>query len=186
MTYPGLGGQQRPPLGIPQGQSPVLGIQAGVPAPRAFWLPEVITDATTRTVGASFAQLSGAFSIAANDAAVGGVYKLACWGTFTASNPTINLRPVLFGVNLATLTTGPPVGPYRVDAWIMVTTPGAAGSCNGIISWVSDVAPIAAIIPATTVNTRLASTFELQADVSSGTMTGVGSVYERDGPGAFQ
>ncbi len=188
MTFPGLGGQQLPPLGIPQGQTPVLGVQAGVPGPRPGWTPEIFTDSATRTVTTGYAQISGSWTIKGSDAVVGAVYKLRFWGSYTAGSvPAIDIQPVIFGTSLAALVAAPVSGSaigFMADAWVIVTATGAAGSVNGMIGSVGGEFSFLAIIPATAVNTAVASTFELQAKISTGTLTGVGSVYERDGPGA--
>jgi hypothetical protein len=188
MTYPGLGGQQLPPLGIPQGQLPVLGIQAGVPAPRPGWTPEIFTDATSRSATTGYAQISGSWTIKGSDAVAGAVYKLRFWGSYTAGSvPAIDIQPVIFGTALTALVAAPVSGSsigFMADAWIIVTAAGASGSVNGMIASVGGEFSFLTTIPATAVNTTVPSTFELQAKISTGTLTGVGSVYERDGPGA--
>ena len=158
-----------------------------IPVQPVAYTPQIATDTTQRTVtSGTFGQISGAFSIPANDPSVGSVYKLRVWGVAGANTSTMSVRPQIFGVNLASLASTTAPSSWYAEAWLLVTAIGASGSVLGHIVLLGGT-PDIAVISATTVNTTAASTMLIQA---SGTgvgpsITGDGSVYERDGPGAI-
>ena len=157
----------------------------------AAYIPQVSTDSTVRTVtGTSFAQLSGSFTIPANDAHAGSVYKLTCWGNYTVSVATlITFQPVIFGTSLTTLATvlqtSTAVG-FTLETQVMVVTAGASGSIRAYIQFVSGCGGAAQDITASSVNTTVSSSFLMNAEWATGrSISGEASIYERDGPGAF-
>ena len=168
-----------------------------IPVQPVAYTPQVSTDTTSRTVtDPNTGQVSGSFTVPANDAQVGSVYKLRAWGTSTvtgAGNDT--WTPHIFGVALTNATPSSLVitQPWIAETWLIITVAGAAGRVQGnleltiIQSGGTQASPFLVNIPSTAVNTTAASQFFFNVTVSSGvgdTVTGLASVYERDGPGA--
>jgi hypothetical protein len=171
-----------------------------IPVQPVAYTPQIATDTTPRTAGStSPTQVSGSFSIPANDAAVGSVYILIGWssGNHPSGSYTALLQPQIFGVTLSgvdpwNLGVGSFAPDFLVQVYLIVTATGVSGSISGTIATQQGAGATGnnsiASIPATTVNTTVATTFQLLGSFSSvaasPTMTMNGSIYERDGPGA--
>lgn len=97
------------------------------------------TDNTTRTVtSASLTQISGSFSLAANELAAGDAFEIECWGGGTQGSTQQNLTYKLtaFGADSAAGTMLGTVIPASQNfRWyykgiLMVLTTGALGTSN--------------------------------------------------------
>jgi hypothetical protein len=172
-------------------------------------MPVFQADTTAFTCsGTSFVQMSKAWSIPANDGAVGSVYRLTVFGTGTwaAAAPSLNFTLAAFGTTLATVRLGATTMALNTTfSWVIVyyviiKTTGSSGTfaaaAHGSISISTAATNLAASFGTSaqasagfcaegtaSCNTTAGTTIELQAEwqTNAGTIASAGSMMERIG-----
>jgi len=140
---------------------------------------------------AAGANLSASFTIPANDATVGTVYKLTCWGTGTQAAGkavALNIGLAIGGASLgafpaaASLAAGTAFS-WRYECCLHVTATGSSGSITPSEMFIGGSTPTVCSNSAQTVNTTQANQIALTASWASATgspaITCTGTILER-------